>query len=45
MITSFNEETCALIGIRKADAHQANAFIQNERGSVAVIENASVLIR
>jgi nickel-dependent lactate racemase len=45
MITSFDEETCALIGVRKTDAPQVNALIQKEKGSVAVIENASMLIK
>jgi nickel-dependent lactate racemase len=45
MITSFDEETCALIGVRKSNASQVNALIREEKGSVAVIENASMLIR
>jgi nickel-dependent lactate racemase len=45
MITSFDKETCTLMGVRKADAAQANDLIRQEQGSVAVIENASMLIR
>jgi lactate racemase len=45
MITGFDEETCALIGVRKTDTPQANALIQKEKGSVAVIENASMLVK
>jgi len=45
MITGFDDETCTLIGARKIDATQANALIQVEKGSVAVIENASMLVK
>jgi hypothetical protein len=45
MITSFDEETCTLIGVQKTDANEANDLIQKVKGSVAVIENASMLIK
>ena len=45
MITNFDEETCTLMGIRKIDARQANSMIQKEKGTVAVIQNASMLVR
>jgi nickel-dependent lactate racemase len=45
MITGFDEETCTLIGVRKIDSSQANSLILKEKGSVAVIQNASMLIK
>jgi nickel-dependent lactate racemase len=45
MITRLDEETCTLIGVRKTDAKEVNDLIRKEKGSVAVIENASMLIK
>jgi lactate racemase len=45
MITGFDEDTCTLIGVRKTDVSQANILLQKGKGSIAVIENASMLIK
>jgi lactate racemase len=45
MVTGFDEETCALMGAKKIDAQQVNSIVQNCHGSVAVIENASMLVK
>lgn len=45
MITDFDEETCNLMGARKTDAKEAGRLISEEKGTVAVIENASMLIK
>jgi nickel-dependent lactate racemase len=45
MITSFDDETCNLMGVKKIDTEKANSMISKEKGSVAVIENASMLVK
>ncbi|MBN1416002.1 MAG: nickel-dependent lactate racemase [Bacteroidales bacterium] len=45
MVTSFDEETCALMGIQKIDVPHAINLISKQKGSVAVIQNASMLVR
>ena len=45
MVTGFDDETCHLMGAKKTDAKEVNTLISQEKGSVAVIENASMLIK
>jgi len=45
MVTGFDEETCTLMGTRKINAEEVNGLISKEKGSVAVIENASMLVK
>jgi nickel-dependent lactate racemase len=45
MLTSLDEETCRTIGVVKADEADIRRIINAEKGHIAVIMNASILIR
>jgi nickel-dependent lactate racemase len=45
MVTSFDEETCDLMSVLKTDADGVNEMIQKNKGTIAIIENASMLIK
>lgn len=45
MITNLDEETCDSMGVKKIDEGQANDILNKKYGSVAVIENASMLVK
>ncbi|MFO7657381.1 MAG: nickel-dependent lactate racemase [Bacteroidales bacterium] len=45
MLTSFNDETCRLMGAWKINPAQMNTLISNHKGAAAVIENASMLVK
>lgn len=44
LISSFNEHTSHLLGTKKADITSAQQLINAEKGNIAVIQNASMLI-
>jgi len=45
MMTSLDEETCHLMGVKKTNSDQIDNLLRNHKGSLAVIDNASMLIR
>lgn len=45
MLTNLDDATCSLIGTKKSNIHEMNELINHHRGSMAIIENASVLIK
>ena len=45
MMTSLDKETCDLMGAKKTDIQQIIRLLKNHTGSLAVIDNASMLIR
>jgi len=45
MMTELNEETCNLMGAKKTDIEQISGLLANHKGTLAVIDNASMLIR
>ena len=45
MMTSLDKEACDLMGAKKTDIQQINRLLKNHTGSLAVIYNASMLIR
>lgn len=45
MLTSLDEETCRILGVTKVSKEDVQRIIGAEKGSVAVIPNASMLIK
>ncbi|MBN2214165.1 MAG: nickel-dependent lactate racemase [Bacteroidales bacterium] len=45
MMTKMDEEICQLMGVKKTNAGQIRKILANHKGSMAVIDNASMLIR
>jgi nickel-dependent lactate racemase len=45
MMTNLDEETCHLMGVKKTNTVQINSLLCNHKGSFAVIDNASMLVR
>ncbi|MBN2395570.1 MAG: nickel-dependent lactate racemase [Candidatus Atribacteria bacterium] len=45
MHTDLDNETCQLIGAKKIIQTQINALISNHKGTIAAIENASMLVK
>ncbi|MBN1789275.1 MAG: DUF2088 domain-containing protein [Bacteroidales bacterium] len=45
MLTSLDFATCKTLGVNKITKDDVQRFIDNEKGSVAVIRNASMLVR
>ena len=45
LITSLSEETCHMMGATKTDPEQVRELLKNFKGSVAVIPNASMLVK
>ncbi len=45
MMTSLDRKACDLMGANKTDIQQINRLLKNHTGSLAVIDNASMLIR
>jgi nickel-dependent lactate racemase len=45
MLTNLDEKTCNLMGSIKSDQYQISKLLANHKGSLAVIDNASMLIR
>jgi nickel-dependent lactate racemase len=45
MMTGLSKETCDLMGIKKTEQQQIEKLLANHKGSLAVIDNASMLIR
>jgi hypothetical protein len=44
-MTMLDEETCHLMGTKKTNAGQISDLLSNHKGSLAVIDNASMLVR
>jgi nickel-dependent lactate racemase len=44
-VTSFDKETCDLLGAIKTSPEEAKSIVSNEKGNVAWIENASLLYK
>lgn len=45
MLTSLDEATCKTLGVKKIKEEDIQAEIDAEKGSIAVIRNASILVR
>lgn len=45
MLTSLDEKTCKTLGVRKITKEEIQPLVDHEEGSVAVIGNASMLVR
>ena len=45
IMTMLDEETCHLMGTKKTNAGQISDLLSNHKGSLAVIDNASMLVR
>ncbi len=45
MLTSLDETTCKTLGVRKIDEKDIQPLIDAEKGSIAVIRNASILVK
>jgi lactate racemase len=45
MMTSLDESACKTLGVMKVDREQVQEIISAEKGSMAVIRNASILVR
>ncbi len=45
MMTELDEPTCSLIGVKKLDLQKANELTGNAKGSCAIINNASMLVK
>jgi nickel-dependent lactate racemase len=45
MLTSMDEETCRILGVTKINSSGIQSIISAEKGSIAVIKNASMLIK
>ena len=45
MLTGLDEDTCSVMGAHKTSLPEIKTMINNHMGSIAVIENASMLIR
>lgn len=45
MLTSLDETTCKTLGVRKIDEKDIQPLIDTEKGSIAVIRNASILVK
>lgn len=45
MLTSLDETTCRTLGVKKIEAKDIQPLIDTEKGSIAVIRNASILVK
>jgi nickel-dependent lactate racemase len=45
MLTSLDEKTCATLGVKKIQKEDIQKMINTERGTVAAIGNASILVK
>jgi hypothetical protein len=45
MLTSLDEATCKTLGVKKIREEDIQAEIDTEKGSIAVIRNASILVK
>ena len=45
MMTTLDEATCKILGVTKVDADEIREIISLEKGSIAAIRNASMLVR
>jgi nickel-dependent lactate racemase len=45
MLTSLDDETCSILGVKKIKEEDVQKLIDAEKGSIAVIRNASILIK
>ncbi len=45
LLTNLDNDTCTLMGAKKTTIPEINAMINTHQGSLAIIENASMLIR
>jgi nickel-dependent lactate racemase len=45
MLTSLSEADCATLGVQKLTVDEINSLLQGEKGSLAVIRNASILVK
>ena len=45
MFTSLNEEECKLLCVNKVQEEEISSLILEEKGKIAIIKNASMLVR
>jgi hypothetical protein len=45
MLTSLDEEACSLMGAKKTTPEEIQSLISHHNGSMAVIRNASILVK
>jgi hypothetical protein len=45
MLTSLTEEDCGTLGVTRISADGINDIISSEKGTIAVIRNASILVK
>ncbi len=45
MLTSLDETTCKTLGVQKIEENDIQPLIDSEKGSIAVIRNASILVK
>ncbi|NJK98530.1 MAG: hypothetical protein HC905_29670 [Bacteroidales bacterium] len=45
MLTSLDEETCKILGVKKIAEDDVQKIIDKEKGSIAAIKNASILVK
>jgi len=45
ILTSLDEELCRILNVTKVDIVSVQELLNTEKGSVAVIENASLLVK
>lgn len=45
MLTSFDEKTCKTLGVEKVEKEDIQKIISSEKGNIAVILNASILVK
>jgi hypothetical protein len=45
MLTSLDDPTCKTLGVKKITENEIQKIIQAEKGSIAAIRNASILVK